>query len=198
MAGSAVARCLGTLTAASAGAIDPALLSLDPSLPASADVAAALRRCAQSEIARHREASRFGELAVDALGASALEIGEQVPGSAEVVRATLARYSQERRLADLATTFVSHDLAHAFRHFVERDTPAHVGGPRLRVVSDAERLAAEVAGLCRATTRTVPFGGFEESLRAAVESAPAVGHARYQEALRAAVTDSLRVLGVNP
>jgi len=198
MADSAVARCMATLTRASAGDLDETLLSLDPTLPAAADLAAALRACGGSEIAAHREASRFGELALDALSASALDIGEGAGETPALVRAALARYSDERRLADLANAFVSQDMAYAFRHFVERDTPAHVGGPRLRGVGDADALAGEVADICRQTTGTLPFGGLEDGLRRAVERGPMAGHGLYQEALTAAVSDSLRALGVIP
>jgi len=196
MADSAVARCLSTLTRASAGALEETLLSLDPSLPAATDLAAALRACAQAEIARNHEASRFGELALDALAASTLEVGEGAADSPGIVRAALAHYADERRLSDLANTFVSQDMAYAFRHFVERDTPAHVGGPRLRVVGDADRLAREVAALCRTTTRGVSFTGLEDYLRRAVDRGPVAGHGLYRGALAAAVSDSLRALGV--
>ena len=198
MADSAVARCMATLTRASAGDLDETLMSLDPGLPAAADLAAALRACAERDIARRREASRFGELALDALSASALEIGEGVEEAPGLVRAALARYANERRLADLANTFVSQDMAYAFRHFVERDTPAHVGGPRLRTVREAGSLADEVADICRQVTRGVPFEGLEDDLLCAVERGPAAGHGFYRTALTAAVSDSLRELGVAP
>ena len=198
MADSAVARCMATLTRASAGDLDATLLSLDPDLPAAADLAAALRACAESDIARHREASRFGELALDALSASALEIGEGVEEAPGVLRAALARYADERRLADLAGTFVSQDMGYAFRHFVERDTPAHVGGPRLRTVRDAGDLADEVADVCRQITRRVPLAGIESDLLRALERGPVAGHGLYEAALNAAVSESLRALGGTP
>jgi hypothetical protein len=197
MADSAVARSMATLARASAGDIDDTLLSLDPALPAAADLAAALRVCAEADIARHREASRFGELGLDALTASALEIGEGAADSPPIVRATLARYADERRLDELANTFVAQDMAYAFRYFVERDTPAHVGGPRLHAPRDADALAGEVAEVCRGTTRGVSFAGLESDLRRAVERGPVEGHALYHAALNAAVADSLRALGAN-
>jgi len=198
MADSAVARCMATLTRASAGDLDATLLSLDPELPAAADLAAALRACAESDIARHREASRFGELALDALSASALEIGAEVEEAPAVLRAALARYADERRLADLAGTFVSQDMGYAFRHFVERDTPMHVGGPRLRTVRDAGALADEVADVCRQITRRVPLAGIEGDLLRALERGPVAGHGLYEAALSAAVAESLRALGGTP
>jgi len=198
MADSAVARCMATLTRASAGDLEATLMSLNPDLPAAADLAAALRACAESDIARHREASRFGELALDALSASALEIGEGVEEAPGLVRAALARYADERRLADLAGTFVAQDMGYAFRHFVERDTPAHVGGPRLRTVREAGALADEVASVCREVTRKVPLGGIEDDLLRAVEQGPAAGHGLYEAALSAAVVESLRALGGAP
>ncbi|MBM3497148.1 MAG: hypothetical protein FJX74_00615 [Armatimonadetes bacterium] len=197
MADAAVARCLATLTRAGAGDFAPEALSLDPSLPAAADLAAALRACAESDIAGRREASQFGELGLDALTASALTLAGEVATPA-AVRATLARYSEERRLSEVAGRFVSEDLACAFRHFVERDTPAHVGGPRLPGVSDAERLADDVAGICRQTADGVRLGGLEDDLWRAVERGPDAGHTLYRSVLTAALSDSLRALGVAP
>jgi hypothetical protein len=110
----------------------------------------------------------------------------------------LARYADERRLADVANRFVAEDLAWAFRHFVERDVPAHVGGPRLSSIRDAGSLADEVADLCRRTTQAVPFGGLEDDLSRAVERGPQAGHELYRSALTAALSDSLRALGVTP
>jgi hypothetical protein len=195
MADSAVARCLSTLTRAGAGRLDETLLSLDPALPAAAELAAALRACAEHDIAIHREASQFGALALDALSASALDLGGEMPAAA---RATLARYADQRRLAEVANQFVAEDLAWTFRHFVERDTPAHVGGPRLAHLGDAEALANEVADICRGTARAVPFGGLEDELLRAVERGPEAGHALYRSALTAALADGLGALGVTP
>ncbi len=198
MADSAVARCMATITRASAGDLNEALLSLDPTLPAAADLAAALRACAASDIAAHREASQFGELALDALTSSVIALGQGAVDAPAAVRAALAHYADERRLADVANRFVSEDLALAFRHFVGRDTPAHVGGPRLSCVGDADLLADEVADICRQTTWAVPFAGLESDLLRAVEYGAEAGHPLYGSTLTTALSDSLRALGVTP
>jgi hypothetical protein len=185
---------LATLTRAGAGSLDPEPLDLDPTVAGAADLAAALRACAARDIAGHREASRFGELALDALTVSALELA----GPGDAARVTLARYSEERRLAEAAGRFLAEDMAVAFRHFVERDLPAHVGGPRLRAAQDADRLADEVGEICRRTTLGVPLEGVEDDLRRAVERGPEAGHPLYRATLAAALSDSLRALGVAP
>lgn len=198
MTDSAVARCLGTLVRASAGDFDRKLLVLNPALPATANLAAALRTNAHAEIAAHREASHFGELALDALSTSALEFSGSPADPPERVWATLTGYAQERRLSDLASCFISEDMARAFRYFVERDTPAHVGGRRLATVRDADLLADQIADICRRTTRGIPLAGLEDDLASAVERGPLAGHSLYRSALSVAVSDSLRALGGNP
>jgi len=194
MADAAVARCLGTLTSAGAGVLEGAW-SLDPTLPAAADLAAALRAAAESDIARARVASRFGELALDALSAATLDAVAGAGGSPDVVRATLARYAAERRLAELARAFTTHDVGYTFRHFVARDTPMHVGGPRLRTVDDAGRLADEIAGLCRRHTGGLAFGGLEDQLQRAAGEVGLPGHPLYRATIAQALGASLRALG---
>jgi hypothetical protein len=194
MADSAVARCLGTLTSAGASALDEPW-SIDPSLPAAVDLAAALRAAAERDIARARVASRFGELALDALSAAALDVAAGAADAPEAVRAVLARYGEQRRLPDLARVFVAQDTAYAFRYFAERDIPPHVGGPRLRTVADASRLVDDIAGLCRSATSSLEFGALEEQLGRAVAEGGAPGHPLYQAAAAQALHDSLRALG---
>ncbi len=194
MADSAVARCVGTLASAGAG-VWAAPWSIDPSLPAAVDLAAALRAAAERDIARARAASRFGELGLDALAAAVLDATGHAPDSPEAVHAALARYAEERRLAELTRVFTAQDMAYAFRYFVERDLPPHLGGPRLRTVADASRLADEIAGLCRTTTAELPFGELEDHLQQAVSEGGAPGHPLYQAATAQALQDSLRALG---
>ncbi|MGQ9733182.1 MAG: hypothetical protein ACUVX8_18145 [Candidatus Zipacnadales bacterium] len=194
MVDAAVTRCLGTLLGASARLPDVVIPPPDPALPAAADLASALRGCAQSAIARHREGSHFGEIALDALTAAALEVAAPAGHDHELARAMLAWYADERRLAELGQMFVSHDLAYVFRHFVERDTPAHIGGPRIKEIVDADRLASEIAALCRHTIRRLPLGGMEEDLWCIVEPGFEHGHALCQAALKVVVEDSLRAL----
>jgi hypothetical protein len=195
LAGSAVARCLGTLTSASAGRLEEAALSLDPSLPAAADLAAALRAAAERDIARARVASRFGEIGLDALSAAGLEVGGQAEDAPQAARAALARYAEERRLSELAKTFLAHDLAYAFRYFVERDTPAHVGGRRLQTVTEATRLADDIVRLCHGRASGLQLGGIEDELRRAVGEGGAPGHPLYESALGEAMREGLGVLG---
>lgn len=191
----AVARSLGTLTGAGAGALEVASGLPASGLPAAWDLAAMLRRHAEDEIIRAREASRFGEIGLDALGAAALEVGEGAEGAPEAVRAALRAYGDERRLSELASLFMSSDVAFAFRYFVERDTPSHVGGPRLKTVGDAQQLADQIAGLCSDTTRGLPLGGLEDDLWRAAEASGEPGHSVYRGVLKSALGDSLQALG---
>ena len=194
MADSAVGRCLGTLTSAGAGVLaEP--WSIDPSLPAAVDLAAALRAAAERDIARARVASRFGELGLDALSAAALDVAGEAPDAPEAVRAALAHYGEQRRLPDLARAFVAQDMAYAFRYFAERDVPPHLGGPRLRTVADATRLVDDIAGLCQSTTSSLEFSALEEQLGRAVGEGGAPGHPLYQAVAAQALHDSLRALG---
>ncbi|HJN17245.1 MAG TPA: hypothetical protein QGH10_17200 [Armatimonadota bacterium] len=194
MADAAVARCMGTLTGASTGAIDAAQLSVSPALPASWDLAAALRSTAERSIIDAREASRFGEIALDALSASALEVGQGADDTSEAVRAALARYAAERRLSELAGTFLAQDVSYAFRYFVERDLPAHVGGGRLGTVADAARLTSDISAICEGTTRGLELGGLEDDLWRAADAGPA-STSQYRGVLKTALGESLRALG---
>ncbi len=192
MADSAVSRCLATLTGAAAGLLPPDELSLDPSLSAAADLAAALRASAEGDIAQARVGSRFGEIALDALSSATLEAVGDAAQSPQVARATLARYAEERRLSQLLRTFLSHDVAYALKYFVDRDTPAHVGGPRLQTAADASRLADEIAGLCRQTASGLNLGHLEDSLQRATGGALGRGHPLYQTTFRKALAESLK------
>ncbi len=192
MADSAVSRCMATLTSAAAGLLLPDELSLDPSLPAATDLAAALRASAEQDIARARVGSRFGEIALDALSSAALEAVGDAAESAEVVRATLARYAEERRLSDLVRVFLSHDVAYAFRYFVERDLPPHVGGPRLQTAADASQLADEIAGVCRQTASGLELGHLEDDVRQAARAGSGRDHPLYQSTFRKALAESLK------
>lgn len=192
MADSAVARCMATLTGAATGVLAAEELSLDPSLPAAADLAAALRASAEQDIARARVGSRFGEIALDALSAAALELAGDAAESGPAARTVLARYAEERRLSELARTFLSHDVAYAFRYFVERDLPVHVGGPRLQTAADAMRLADEVAGLCRRTASGLSLGHLEADLRQAAGEGSGRDSPLYQRTFRKALAESLK------
>lgn len=192
MADSAVSRCMATLTQAAAGLLDPSDLSVDASLPPAVDLAAALRASAEEDLARARAGSRFGEIALDALSSAALEVARGAGDTAHVVRATLARYAEERRLSELVRTFLSHDVAYAFRYFVERDTPAHVGGPRLGTAADAGQLADQVASLCRRTTSGLALGHLENDLQQATGEGAGRGNRLYQRAFKKALGESLR------
>lgn len=198
MADAAVSRCMATLTDAAAGLLDPSDLSIDPSLSAAVDLAAALRASAERDIARARLGSRFGEIALDALSSAALEAVRDAEDSAHVVRATLARYAEERRFSELVRVFLSHDVAYAFKYFAERDIPAHVGGPRLQTAADANELADGIADVCRRTASGLDLGYLEGDLRRATSEATGRGDPLYQRAFRRALADSLKAFEGSP
>lgn len=192
MADSAVSRCMATLTSAAAGLLPSEELSLDASLPASADLAAALRASAEQDIAGARVGSRFGEIALDALSSAAVEAVGAEAESAQVACATLARYAEERRLSQLVSVFLSHDVAYAFKYFVERDIPAHIGGPRLQTAAEASGLADQIAGVCRQAASGVPLAHLEDDVWRATGGGSGRGNPLYQRTFKRALAESLK------
>lgn len=206
LADPAVATCLGTLVE---GAQRVALEGLTATLerlrvgrePAAVQMAAGLRDRAQRLVAAQGLASRFGDLALDALGTCALAIatlhsagGGLLELPLAVAEANFAGFAREGRLHQVAALYVGHELDQAFRYFVARDLGEFVGGPGLPTVSHASRLEDAVAAHCRDTWRALDVGAYELALEPVLRSAPEERVALLAPVLQAGVHQGLSVL----
>jgi len=136
-------------------------------------LAALLRDQAQQRIIEAQVSSRFGELALDALSNTVMDVAA---GGRGILRAELAqveanfgRYFTERNLTALGERFLDHDFDQIFRYFVARDIGDFVGTEAFPSVSHSSRLLDEVARYCRDTTTAVSLAGFEDQLQESVQ-----------------------------
>jgi hypothetical protein len=160
----------------------------DPLLPArsSLSVASAIRHQAEGRLATDGGASRYADLALDALSVAALEsLGTTESGwpggDAAQVLATLGAYQREGRLHDLARQFAGHDVDRCFRHFVARDLTEFVGTAAWPTVQAARRLHEGVGLHCRERLRGLDYAGHEGRLQDAVRTGRSAGLAQVQE-----------------
>lgn len=175
-----VVCCLDHLLDAATTAATGELASLYPSPTAveqapAIGLASGLRQTTEHDIASRQLASRFSDLALDALGTSVLDIAENVPGGGGILRLEyprlrehMASYYHRDRLHDLTGTFLAHDLDHVFRHFVARDISGFVGSEALPTVSSSSILQDRIAHTCRTITKGVDLTASEDLLRQAV------------------------------
>jgi hypothetical protein len=191
MAGPGVACCLSHLLQASRQVAEHGLAALVPAAPAAPPLLAvseAIREQAERTIALNGYASRFSDLALNALATSVFEAGaggspELFSIGAPVVETGLAAFAREHRLHDLATTFVGHDFDHLYRYFVTRDTNEFVGGPGLPTVAEASQLRDAVAHYCRDSIRQLQAAVHEEALAAALQAPGDEGLTQMQQVL---------------
>jgi len=136
--------------------------------------AAALRLFAERRIACAGWASRFSDLALDALGLSVLQLplpgapGQSLADPALGYRAGLGTLGQEDRLPDLAESFLRDDIDRCFRYFVTRDISEFIGGDALPTVGEARLLTDDIAAHCRRIAAAVSLGEYNGRLRDAV------------------------------
>jgi len=170
--------------------------------PAAVQMAAGLRDRAERIIADEGFASRFGDLALEAVGTTALAIATlhsdgagimEVPLS--VVEDDFARFPREGRLHDVAALFVGHELDRSFRHFVARDVADFVGGEGLPTVSHANRLQDAVAAHCREARQALTLDDYEDALAPTLSVAPAERVALLHPVMAAAIGQGLAWLG---
>ncbi len=207
MSDPAVVTCLGVLVGGAQQVARDGLPSVLSALgvqrePAAVQVAAGLRARAEQVIAEQQYASRFGDLALEALGTTALALASlQAEGSGilevplVVVEASLKSLAEHNELHEVAETFVGHKLDRTFRHFVSRDLEDFVGGVGVPTVAHANRLEDAVAAYCRQGCAAVELGGYEDMLGQA-SKLDAV--ARVQEltpVLSAGIAQGLSMLG---
>jgi len=207
MSDQAVVTCLGTLVGASQLVAAEGMASALAGLgvggePAAVQMAAGLRDRAEGLIAEHGLASRFGDLALEAVGTTALAIATVRAPDAGIMEASLAvvedgfsAFDREGRLHEVAALFAGHDLDRTFRYFVARDVGDFIGGEGLPTVSHASRLEDAVAAHCRDAWRSLQLAEYEELLVPTLGTPPAerVGH--LQPVMAAAVAQGLHVLG---
>jgi hypothetical protein len=189
LSGSGVACCLRTLLQAS-NAAAAGTLAILPGGPALLTVSQVLREQAEREIASAGYASRFADIALNALGTATFEAASSGSSSvfdvsAEQVIASLSGYTNEHRLHDLSLCFVAHDFDHLFRHLVSRDTPDFVGSQGMPTIAHASQLRDAVAAYCRESVARVEAAGYEDRLAEALQAGPAQG----QQTIEAVLTD---------
>ena len=136
--------------------------------PAVVSLAAVLRTRAQRYITEARLSSRFGELALDALSSSTMEVAAGGRGlltaTAEEASANFGRFAAERNLAGLSENFLDHDFDQLFRYFVARDIGDFVGTAAFPTVSHSSRLLDDVAHYCRESGAAIRLATFEDQL----------------------------------
>ncbi|MGD9497330.1 MAG: hypothetical protein AB7Y46_13610 [Armatimonadota bacterium] len=170
--------------------------------PAAIQIAAGLRDRAEGLIAQHALASRFGDLALEAVGTTALAIAAlRTSGTgimelpATLVEDNFAGDDRGSRLHEIAALFTGHELERAFRHFVARDIGDFVGGPGLPTISHASRLEDAVGAHCRAAWRALRLEEYEALLAPTLHTPPAERLVLLQPVMSAAVAQGLHVLG---
>ncbi len=148
--------------------------------PAAVQMAAGLRGRAQQTIAAEGYASRFGDLALEAVGTTTLALTTLSTSGAGIMEVPLAvaesnfgRCSREDRLHELAALFVGHELDRTFRYFVARDLPDFIGGEGVPSVSHANRLEDAVAAHCRDAWKDVTLSEYEDQLGRVIDHSPA-------------------------
>ncbi len=180
MSDAAVVCCLDHLLdgAVVAATGDLSTLYTDPNLveqAAAVGLAAGLREAAEGDIVARFIASRFGDLALDALGATVLDTAESIAGITSILQVTypslqshFAGFYSQSRLHDLTGSFLSHDFDHVFRHFVARDISDFVGTDALPTVSSSAILQDRIAHTCRSITRGIDLSDSEDLIRHAL------------------------------
>ncbi len=170
--------------------------------PAAVQMAAGLRSRAEQVIAAEGLASRFGDLALEAVGTTSLAIATLSTSGAGIMELPLsvaeenfARFGRERKLHDAAALFLGHDLDRTFRYFVARDVADFVGGPGIPSVRHANRLEDAVAAHCRQAWEYLGLDEFEDGLNTVIELSPRERIETLSPLMAAGVTRSLDLLG---
>ncbi len=203
----AVTCCLDHLLegAVVAATGDLAALYTDPNLvqqAAAVGLAAGLRQVAEDDIIARLIASRFGDLALDALGTTVLETADNISGITSILQVTypslqshFAGFYNESRLHDLGGSFLSHDFDHVFRYFVARDISDFVGTEALPTVSSSAILQDRIAHTCRSITQKVNLADSEDLLHQALGQTEASLRSRMLQSVFGRATDlALRAL----
>lgn len=176
----AAVACLDTLLWGSAAVADQGLGEFLASLapvegPPVVALAAGLRDAATDYISTTRAASRFGELAIDALSNSVLNTAAGEQGLLTVTTAqadaNYGGYARTGNLSGLSVQFVSHDFDRVFRYFVSRDLSDFIGSEAFPTVSSSSRILDEVALYCRRGAQQIDLSSYEDQLQEIVRLA---------------------------
>ncbi len=203
----AVVTCLGTLVEGAQhvarDGIESALGELGVGTePAAVQIAAGLRGRAEQLVAGHGLASRFGDLALEAVGTTALTLATLSTSGTGVmelpapeVESNFAHFDREQRLHEVVALFAGHDLDRTFRYFVARDLGDFIGGEGLPTVGHANRLEDAVAVHCREAWRSLALGEYEELIAATIDTPPAERVELLGPVMATAVEQGLATLG---
>ncbi|MGI5817672.1 MAG: hypothetical protein ACOX9R_06185 [Armatimonadota bacterium] len=207
MSDAAVTACLGTVVEGvqrvAVGGMEAALDGLGVGRePAAVQMAAGLRGRAESIIAAGGLASRFGDLALEAVGTTALAVATLSTSGAGIMELPLAvaeqnfaQFGRESGLHELAALFIGHDLDRTFRYFVARDLGDFIGGEGLPSVSHANRFEDAVAAHCRGAWSGIELAGFEDRLGSTFDHSPAERIELLAPVMAAGVRQGLGLLG---
>lgn len=170
--------------------------------PPALQMAAGLRNRAEALVAQGQQASRFGDLALEAVGTTAMAIAALHDPSAgllavplSVVEANFAGLHREGRHHELAQTFLAYDLDRAFRYFVARDVADFIGGEGLPTVGHASRLEDGVARLCRESARALDLAPWQGALAQAASLTPERWHSPLAPVVSSGLDAALALLG---
>lgn len=203
----AVVTSLGVLLEGARLVADTGLASTLASLgveaqPPALQMAAGLRNRAEVLIAQAEQASRFGDLALEAVGTTAMAIATLHDPAAGLLavplaaaEANFAGLHRDGRHHELAETFLGHDLDRAFRHFVARDVADFIGGEGIPTVGHASRLEDGVARLCREGLVGLDLAAWQGALAEAASLAPERWQAPLAPVLAAGMDAALAMLG---
>ena len=187
LSGPGVACCLTALLQASRAAADGSL-HIPLGIPPLLSMSQVLREQAERAIAANGYASRFADLALNALGTATFEAASGgaasvFEASAEQATASLAAYATDHRLHDLSVCFVAHDFGHLFSYFVTRDVADFVGGEGLPTVAEASQLRDRVAAYCQHAVAKIEAATHEQALAEALQSGFEPGLGRIEAVL---------------
>jgi len=173
MAGLGPTVCLDTLVSGAGSAAGiPASPAWSPNASA-LDIVASLRREAERRVALGSHASRFTDIALDALGLSALEAfgaPDASPAAAPPGAVARAAAYMGGRLHDLARLFIGDDIDRCFQYFVARDIGEFVGTGSYPTVGHAQRLTHNVATHCKKISVSLAFADHEGKLHSAISA----------------------------
>jgi len=170
--------------------------------PGALQMAAGLRARAEELTVAGEWASRFGDIALDALGTTAMAIATlqdsgvgllDVPLS--VVESNFASFDRDGRQHEVAATFVGHDLDRVFRHFIARDVADYIGGAGVPTVGHASQLEDAAARCCREGLTSLDLTAWAGPLAQAASLEPAERVVALAPVLAAGIDAGLSVLG---
>jgi len=189
MAGEGVSACLNTLLlGAWTAEVNPDAKPLSGAQSA-LTAASRLRLDAERRIVTGGYASRFSDLALDAVGTTALRA---LAGTAPAEN--LADYWRQDKLHNLASEFLSDDIDRCFRYFVTRDIHEYVGTDAWPTIGEATWLAEAVGSHCSETIKQVGLQDYENQFQDAVNKIGAQAISLISQPVTQALEQGLAVI----